>query len=276
MTTMEKKELERLACKIRMDALQAVYSTQNGCPGGSLSSVDLLAYLYFREMNVDPQISQKGNYDRFVLSQNRCVPSLYAIMVNRGFFSVEDLPALCRLQGGPEKNEMPAADVSAGSPGQGLSVAVGMALAARYQERDCRIYVLLSAGETAAGRAWEAFQLAYHYKLENLCVMIEQSTARTVNRAADSLLPGKLRAFGLQVAEADGHDFESLEQAFAEFHESRDIPTAIIVRTVTGRNVSFMENQESWQNKVLSGQTYEAAVAELNARLAKLEAGCDG
>lgn len=257
MTTTEKKQLEVWACKVRMGIIQAVRSAGSGYTGGPLSSADLLAALCFKEMNTDPNDPQKADRDRFILSESQCAPVLRAALANRSLFPSGDV--LCS-----------GIEVSVGSPG--VSMAVGMALAARYQEKDCRIYVLLNDSEAMGGPVWEALLLAHHYKLDNLCVIFNQNRFRTGGRATGriDLLPEKLRAFGFQIEEADGHDFESLEQAFRKARETEGAPSAIIARTVSGKGVSFMENEVTAQ--AIDDSEYGRAMAELDARLTELEA----
>ena len=224
MTASEKKQLMAAACKVRMGVIEGTHGAKAGHPGGSLSAADLFTYLYFKEMNVDPKNPKWEERDRFVLSKGHTAPGLYAALALRGFFPVEDLPTLRHigsyLQGHPNMNTVPGVDMSTGSLGQGISAAAGMALAAKHQGRSCRVYALLGDGEIQEGQPWEAFMFAHQYKLDNLCAIIDNNGLQIDGRVEDVMSPypivDKLKAFGWEVAEIDGHDFEQMESAFAK------------------------------------------------------------
>ena len=280
MTADERKRLMALACQVRMGVIEGTHAAKAGHPGGSLSAADLFAYLYFKEMNIDPEDSQWADRDRFVLSKGHTAPGLYAALALRGFFPWEELKTLrqmdSRLQGHPNMNETPGVDMSTGSLGQGISAAAGMALAAKHMGKSCRVYTLLGDGEIQEGEVWEAMMFAHHYKLDNLCVIIDNNGLQIDGNVADVMSPypiaDKLRAFGLGVKEIDGHDFDQLEAAFAEARATKGTPFAIVMKTVKGKGVSFMENQAGWHGKAPNDQEYETAMAELRARLAEVEA----
>ena len=280
MTAKEKRALEINACKVRMGVLEGVYAAKSGHPGGSLSSADLFTYLYFRELNVDPAQPDKPDRDRFVLSKGHCAPGLYATLALAGFFPWEELKTLRRigshLQGHPNMRSTPGVDMSTGSLGQGVSAACGMALAAKLQNNPCRVYALLGDGEIEEGQVWEAFMFAHHYKLDNLCVIIDnnglQIDGPVEQVMSSSPILDKLTAFGFEAVEIDGHDFDALEGAFARAKTVKGTPFAILMKTTKGKGVSFMENQVGWHGKAPSDEQYGQAMAELKARLAELEA----
>lgn len=280
MTVQEKKRLTAMACKVRMGIIEGIHAAKAGHPGGSLSAAELFTYLYFKEMKVDPQNPKWEGRDRFVLSKGHTAPGLYAALANRGFFPVSDLTTLrqigSHLQGHPNMNETPGVDMSTGSLGQGVSAAAGMALAAKYRGMDCRVYTLLGDGEIQEGQVWEALMLAHHYKLDNLCVIIDNNGLQIDGRVADVMspypIPDKLKAFGFEVAEIDGHSFEQMEEAFARARATKDVPFAIVMKTTKGKGVSFMENQAGWHGKAPNDQEYEIAMTELKAQLAEAEA----
>ena len=280
MTKMETLQLKLTATRVRMGVIEATHGAGSGHPGGSLSCADVLTYLYFREMRVDPEQPQSPDRDRFVLSKGHCAPALYSVLAERGFFPVADLPTLRHsnsyLQGHPNMNTVPGVDMSTGSLGQGVSAACGMALAAKYQGRDCRVYTLLGDGEIQEGQVWEAMMFAHHYKLDNLCVIIDNNGLQIDGNVADVMspypIPEKLRAFGFEVAEIDGHDFDQIEAAFAKARETKGVPFAIVMKTVKGKGVSFMENQAGWHGKAPNDEEYEKAMTELKAQLAEVEA----
>ncbi len=280
MTSEEKKQLLITACKVRIGVIESTHSANSGHPGGSLSSADYLTYLYFKELNIDPNNPSWPDRDRFVLSKGHAAPALYAVLAHRGFFPVKDLLTLRHvgsyLQGHPNMNETPGIDMSTGSLGQGISAAAGMALAAKYMNKDCRVYALLGDGEIQEGEVWEALMFAHHYKLDNLCIAIDNNKLQIDGNVADVMspypIPDKLRAFGFIVKEIDGHDFEQIESALNEARATKGAPFAIIMDTVKGKGVSYMENQASWHGKGPNDKEYEQAMDELNARLAELEA----
>ena len=279
MTPSEKKQLMVMACKVRIGVIEGTHAARAGHPGGSLSAADLFAYLYFKELNIDPARPRWVDRDRFVLSKGHSAPGLYAALAHRGFFPVNDLLSLRRigsyLQGHPNMTTVPGVDMSTGSLGQGVSAAAGMALAARYQGKTCRVYALLGDGEIQEGEVWEALMFAHHYKLDNLCVIIDNNGLQIDGKIEDVMSPypivDKLRAFGFAVAEIDGHDFEQMEAAFAQARETKGVPTAIVMKTTKGKGVSFMEDQAAWHGKGPNDEEYELAMGELRARLAQLE-----
>ena len=279
MTTSEKKQLMAAACKVRMGAIKGVHAAKAGHPGGSLSAADLFTYLYFKELRIDPKNPKWEDRDRFVLSKGHTAPGLYAALALRGYCPEEDLLTLrqigSHLQGHPNMNLTPGVDMSTGSLGQGVSTAAGMALAAKYQGKDCRVYTLLGDGEIQEGEVWEAFMFAHHYKLDNLCVIIDNNGLQIDGRVEDVMspypIPEKLRAFGFQVYEIDGHDFEQMETAFNQARETKGVPSAIVMKTVKGKGVSFMENQAGWHGKAPNDEEFEIAMNELSAQLAEVE-----
>ena len=280
MNANEKKLLMATACKVRMGVIEGTHSAKAGHPGGSLSAADLFTYLYFKEMNVDPKNPRWEDRDRFVLSKGHTAPGLYAALAHKGFFPVEDLLTLRHvgsyLQGHPNMNETPGVDMSTGSLGQGISAACGMALAAKYQGKTNRVYTLLGDGEIQEGEVWEALMFAHHYKLDNLCVIIDNNGLQIDGRVADVMSPypirEKMEAFGFEVAEIDGHDFDQMEAAFNQARETKGKPFAIVMKTVKGKGVSFMEDQAGWHGKAPNDEQCETAMNELRARLAEVEA----
>ena len=280
MTESTKKELMKLACRVRMGIIDAVHSAKSGHPGGSLSAADMFTYLYFKEMKIDPDDPQDPDRDRFVLSKGHTAPGLYSALALRGFFPEEELKTLrkmgSRLQGHPNMNETPGVDMSTGSLGQGVSAAAGMALAAKKQGEDLRVYTLLGDGEIEEGQVWEAMMFAHHYGLDNLCVIVDNNDLQIDGRIADVVdpypIPEKFRAFGLNVIEIDGHDFEQIESAMNCARETKGVPTAIIMKTVKGKGVSYMEDKAGWHGKAPSDEEYELAMNELGKQLAELEA----
>ena len=280
MTANEKKQLMAMACNVRMGVIEGVHAAKAGHPGGSLSAADMFTYLYFKELNVDPQNPKWEDRDRFVLSKGHTAPGLYAALANRGFFPKEDLLTLrqigSHLQGHPNMNETPGVDVSTGSLGQGISAAAGMALAAKYQGKDCRVYTLLGDGEIQEGQVWEACMFAAHYNLDNFCAIIDNNGLQIDGAVADVMSPypidEKLKAFGFEIAVVDGHSFDELEAAFAQAKATKGKPFAIIMKTVKGKGVSFMENNAGWHGKAPNDEEYAQAMAELKAQLAEVEA----
>ena len=280
MTANEKKELQIAACKVRAGIIEGTHAAKAGHPGGSLSSADLFAYLYFKELNVDPSHPKKWDRDRFVLSKGHCAPGLYAALALRGFFPWEDLKTLRHigsyLQGHPDMKSIPGVDMSTGSLGQGISAACGMALAAKLQNNPCRVYALLGDGEIQEGQVWEAMMFAHHYKLDNLCAVIDNNGLQIDGPVDQVMSPypilDKLRAFGWEAVEIDGHDFEQIEAAFAQAKTVEGRPFAIVMKTTKGKGVSFMENQAGWHGKAPNDEQAGTALGELSAELARLEA----
>ena len=279
MTPSEKKQLRMTACKVRMGIIEATHAAKCGHPGGSLSAADMFTYLYFKELNVDPQNPKMENRDRFVLSKGHTAPGLYSTLANRGFFPVEDLLTLRKLgsylQGHPNMNTVPGVDMSTGSLGQGVSTAAGMALAAKHKGMDCRVYTLLGDGEIQEGQVWEACMFAAHYHLDNLCVIVDNNGLQIDGEVAKVMSPypivDKLESFGFHVMAIDGHDFEQIEKAMEEAKTVKGQPCAIVMKTVKGKDVSFMENLASWHGVAPNKEQYEQAMAELNAIYAELE-----
>ena len=279
MTTSEKKQLAIAACKVRMGVIESTHGAKAGHPGGSLSAADVFTYLYFKELNIDPKQPKMEDRDRFVLSKGHTAPGLYSALALRGFFPWEDLPTLRHidsyLQGHPNMNTVPGVDMSTGSLGQGISCACGMALAAKHTGNPCRVYTLLGDGEVAEGEVWEALMFAHHYKLDNLCVILDNNGLQIDGPNKEvmdsSPLPEKFRAFGFETLELDGHDFEAMEKAFAHARATKGVPTALILHTTKGKGVSYMEGQVGWHGKAPNDEEFELAMKELNARLAELE-----
>ena len=279
MTELEKKQLQIQACKVRMGIIDATHGAKAGHPGGSLSATELFTYLYFKEMNIDPKSPKWADRDRFVLSKGHTAPGLYSALAHRGFFPVEDLVTLRHidsyLQGHPNMNSVPGVDMSTGSLGQGISTACGMALAAKVQGKSHRVYTLLGDGEIQEGQVWEAAMSASHYKLDNLCVIVDNNGLQIDGNVANVMSPypidEKFKAFGFHVQVIDGHDFAAIDDAMTTAKTVKGQPCAIIMKTVKGKDVSFMENLASWHGVAPNDAQYEQAMAELNAKLSELE-----
>lgn len=281
MTNAEKLTLAKHACHIRMGVIEGTHSAKCGHPGGSLDIAELLSYLYFVEMNIDPKDPKKADRDRLVLSKGHAAPALYAALAERGYFPVEDLKTLRKigsyLQGHPNMNTVPGVDMSTGSLGQGISCATGMAKAAKYLHKDdVRVYALLGDGEIEEGEVWEAFLFAAKYKLDNLCVIIDLNGLQ-IDGPTSEVMPtdpvdAKMRDFGFRTVTIDGHDFAQIEDAFQYFHTQTGAPTAVLMNTTKGKGVSYMENQVGWHGKAPNDEEYKIAMDELNAQLAELEA----
>lgn len=279
MTPAELKELKIAACKVRMGIIQSTYSAKCGHPGGSMSAAELFTYLYFKELNVDPSNPKWEGRDRFVLSKGHTAPGLYSALALRGFFPWEDLKTLRHtgsyLQGHPNMRSVPGVDMSTGSLGQGISVAVGMALAAKVKKENYRVYTLLGDGEIQEGQVWEAGMSAAHYKLDNLCVIIDNNGLQIDGDIAKVMSPypidSKLEAFGFDVQVINGNDFEEIEKALNHAKTVAGKPSAIVMKTVKGKDVSFMENNAGWHGKATNDAEYAQAMAELNAILNELE-----
>ena len=271
---MTSRELAKTANEVRKGIVTAVHAAKSGHPGGSLGAADILTYLYFEEMGVDPADPAKPDRDRFVLSKGHAAPGLYSVLAHRGYFDVEELETLrhvgTRLQGHPNMNDTPGVDMSTGSLGQGVSAAVGMALAAKHWGDTYRVYTLLGDGECEEGQVWEAAMFAGNHGLDNLCVIVDHNglqidgAIEEVNSAMP--LADKFRAFKFHVIElADGNDMDQIADAFAQARAVKDKPVAIIAETVKGKGVSYMENQVGWHGKAPNDEQYEQAMAELVA-----------
>ena len=286
MTNAEKLTLAKHACHIRMGVIEGTHSAGCGHPGGSLSIADVLSYLYFKELNIDPAQPKMASRDRLVLSKGHAAPALYAALAERGFFPVEELKTLrkigSRLQGHPNMNTVPGVDMSTGSLGQGISAAAGMAKAAKYLNKDLTVYTLMGDGELAEGECWEAFMFASNYKLDNLCVFVDVNRLQIDGRTSDVMntepLDKKLEAFGFRILKINGHDMAEIEKAdeFYKAGKGQGVPTAILMDTLKGKGVSFMEDQAGWHGKAPSDEELEKALAELDAAKAELEAKCNG
>ena len=280
MTSSEKKQLQITACKVRMGVIESTYGAKAGHPGGSMSAAEVYTYLYFKEMNIDPKNPKWADRDRFVLSKGHTTPGLYSALALRGYFPVEDLPTFRHidsyLQGHPNMNTVPGVDMSTGSLGQGVSVATGMALAAKHTGKANRVYSLLGDGEIQEGQVWEACMAAAHYKLDNLCIVVDNNGLQIDGNIADVMSPypivDKLESFGFYVQAIDGHDFDAIEAAFANAKATTGKPSAIVIKTVKGKGVSFMENDAGWHGKAPNDAEYAQAMTELKAQLAELEA----
>ena len=279
MTELEKKQLQITACKVRMGIVESTHSAKCGHPGGSLSATEMFTYLYFKELHIDPANPKWEDRDRFVLSKGHTAPGLYSALALRGFFPVEDLKTLRKtgsyLQGHPNMNYVPGVDMSTGSLGQGISCAAGMALGLKHQGKSARVYTLLGDGEIQEGQVWEACMLAAHYKLDNFMVIVDNNGLQIDGNVADVMSPypivDKLEAFGFHVEAIDGHDFEQIEAAMNKAKAVKGQPSAIVMKTTKGKNVSFMENNAGWHGKAPNDAEYEQAMNELKAILAELE-----
>lgn len=278
MNSTEKLELQVLACKARLYALEGIFNAKSGHPGGSFSAADIYTYLYYKELNVDPAEPKMADRDRFVLSKGHCCPSLYAVLALKGFFSLEELPKLRKvgamLQGHPDMKSTPGIDMSSGSLGQGISAACGMALAGKLDNKDYRVYTLLGDGECEEGQVWEALMFAANKNLDNLCVIIDCNGLQIDGPVEEvgglEPLDKKLEAFGFEVFKMDGHDFDSIENAVNSAKAVSGKPTAIIAKTVKGKGVSYMENQVNWHGAAPNAEQYEIGRNELLAQLAEL------
>ena len=268
-------ELKRHAAAVRLGVLDGTHAAASGHPGGSLSIADVVTYLYFEEMNVDPKDPKNPNRDRLVLSKGHTAPALYAVLAEKGYFPKEDLLTLRQadsyLQGHPDMKPTPGDDMTPGSLGHGVPAACGMALAAKIVKKDYRTYAIIGDGESEEGQVWEAAMFAAHYKLDNLCFILDLNGLQIDGKITDVMNPTphdkKFEAFGFNVLNADAHDFESLESAFRAARECHGRPTAIIVHSVKGKGVSFMENQVGWHGKAPNDTEYAEARAEILASL---------
>ena len=274
-----KKQLQIKACKVRMGIIEGVYNAKSGHPGGSLSVADILTYLYFEHMNIDPKNPKWEDRDRFVLSKGHTAPALYAALAHKGFFDVELLKTLRKpdsmLQGHPSMRYTPGVDMSTGSLGQGISVACGMALGAKLQGKDFRVYVPLGDGEIEEGQVWEAAMFAGNRKLDNLCAIVDYNglqidgTLEEVNSPYP--IKEKFEAFGWNVVEICGHCFSQIEEAFEAAKACKDKPTCIVAKTVKGKGVSFMEDKCDWHGSAPNAEQYAQAMAELDEAMKSLE-----
>ena len=268
---MNKLELMKTANEVRKGIMTAVHSAKSGHPGGSLSAADIFTYLYFEEMNIDPQNPKKADRDRFVLSKGHTAPGLYSALAHRGYFPVEDLVTLRHvgsyLQGHPDMKQTPGVDMSSGSLGQGIYAAVGMAISAKLSKEDYRVYTLLGDGEIQEGQVWEASMLAGFRKLDNLVVIVDNNNLQ-IDGAVDEVnspypMDKKFEAFNFHVITIDGNDFDQIEAAFKEARATKGMPTAIIAKTIKGKGVSFMENQVGWHGVAPNDEQYADAMEEL-------------
>lgn len=269
---MNKLELQKTANEVRKSIVTSVHAAKAGHPGGSLSAADVFTYLYFEEMNIDPKDPKKEDRDRFVLSKGHTAPGLYSVLAERGYFPKEDLMGLrklgCYLQGHPDMKHIPGVDMSSGSLGQGISAAVGMAISAKLSNKDYRVYTLLGDGEIQEGQVWEASMLAGHRNLDNLVVIVDNNGLQIDGKIEDVCSPypidKKFEAFNFHVINvADGNDMDQLKAAFDEAKATKGMPTAIIMKTVKGKGVSFMENQAGWHGKAPNDEEYKIAMEDL-------------
>ena len=280
MKKMDNINLKITAAKVRKGIIEAVHAAGSGHPGGSLSAADVLTFLYFEEMNIDPKDPRKEDRDRFVLSKGHNSPGLYSVLANRGYFPVEDLLTFRKLgsylQGHPCMNETPGVDMSSGSLGQGISAAVGMALSAKLYGKDYRVYTLLGDGEIQEGQVWEASMFAGAKKLDNLTVIVDNNGLQIDGKVEDvcSVYPidKKFEAFNFDVINVDGNDFDALRDAFAKARANKEQPTAIIMKTTKGKDVSFMEDKAEWHGKAPNDEQYAIAIEELDNKIKELEA----
>lgn len=283
MTPMKEKELKLSANRGRMNILRATHAADSGHPGGSLSSMDLMTYLYNGGMRIDPKRPADPDRDRFVLSKGHCAPGLYAVLAQRGYFPEEELVTLrqlgSRLQGHPNMNTTPGVDFSTGSLGQGFSAAAGMANAAKnVLHKDIDVYVLLGDGELAEGIVWEAAEYAAKYRLDNLCIAVDINGLQIDGETRDVMnmepIDAKFEAFGFRVIKIDGHDFQQIEKAYESFHEAKGSgkPVAILMKTVKGKGVSFMENKAGWHGKAPDDEQFAQAMRELEGEKNRIEA----
>jgi transketolase len=268
---MNKLELQKKANQVRKGIVNAVYGAQSGHPGGSLSIADIMTYLYFEEMNIDPQDPKDPDRDRFVLSKGHTAPCLYSVLANRGYFSTDELPKLrhlgAMLQGHPCMQDTPGVDMSTGSLGQGISAAAGMALAGKLDNKQYRVYTVLGDGEIQEGQVWEAAMFSGFRKLDNLTVIVDNNGLQIDGRVDEVCSPypidKKFEAFNFHVINIDGNDFDQIAAAFKEARETKGMPTAIIAKTLKGKGVSFMEGQVGWHGKAPNDEQYAVAMADL-------------
>ena len=276
---MTNRTLELTAAKGRRLGMEMVFRAASGHIGGSFSAMDILTELYFEEMRIDPAAPRAPGRDRFVLSKGHCTPALYSILALRGYFPEKDLELFRSIKGHmsghPDMAHVPGVDMSTGSLGQGISAAVGMAIAGKLDRMDYRVYALLGDGEIEEGQVWEAAMSAAKYKLDNLCAIVDVNGLQIDGRTADVMpsepLDAKFAAFNWHVIKVDGHDFDALRAAFAEARQVKGQPTVLIAKTVKGKGVSFMENDAGWHGKAPNAEQYEKAMAELDAAVKRLE-----
>lgn len=279
MNSTDTNQLRILATKARRGAIVGTFNAKSGHPGGSLSAADIFTYLYFKEMNVDPKNPSWADRDRFVLSKGHCCPSLYAVLALKGFFDMSELEKLrhvgAMLQGHPDMKGTPGIDMSTGSLGQGISAACGMALCAKIDNKDYRVYTVLGDGECEEGEVWEAAMFAVHKGLDNLVVFVDcnglQIDGSTAQVGGVEPLDKKFESFGFNVLKIDGHNFDEIEEALNNARATKGVPTAIIAKTIKGKGVSYMEDQVGWHGKAPNAEEYEIALKELDAQLKELE-----
>ncbi|MBR1598045.1 MAG: transketolase [Lachnospiraceae bacterium] len=268
---MDKLKLEQTANQLRKHIITSLHGAKCGHPGGSLSAADIVTYLYYEEMNIDPAEPDKADRDRFVLSKGHAAPALYGALAMKGFFPLEELSKLRKtgemLQGHPDMKKTPGVDMSSGSLGQGVSVAVGMALSAKLSGEDYRVYTLLGDGEIEEGQVWEAAMFAGHRKLDNLVVIVDNNDLQIDGSVADVCSPypiaDKFKAFNFNVITIDGHDYDAIAAAFHEAREAKGMPTAIVARTIKGKGVSYMENAVEWHGAAPNDELFAVAMADL-------------
>ena len=279
MDNQEFLEMQKIACKVRIWTIEGVFNAKSGHPGGSLSAADMITYLYFKELNVDPKNPANPDRDRFVLSKGHCCPALYAALALKGYFSTDEIKVLrhigAMLQGHPNMKDTPGVDMSSGSLGQGVSAACGMALAGKLDNKDYRVYTMLGDGECEEGQVWEAAMFASHMKLDNLCMIVDFNGLQidgSVNDVAGlEPIDKKFEGFGFEVIKIDGNNFDEIEAAFEKAKTVKGKPTVIIAKTIKGKGVSYMENQVGWHGKAPNADEYKLALEELNAQLKVLE-----
>lgn len=276
-----KAKLEQMACRIRMDIMEEVYQAKSGHPGGSLSIADVMTYLYFHKMILRPEEPNWEDRDRFVLSKGHCAPALYAALARRGFFPVDELYRFRKigsiLQGHPDRKHIPGVDSSSGSLGQGLSVACGIAKAAKMQGKKYKVYAVVGDGELQEGEIWEAAMFASHHKLDNLCVIVDNNGLQINGKISEVCSPypikKKWKSFGFTVYSMDGHRFDKIDCAFEKAEHTMGQPTALIAKTIKGKGVSFMENQASWHGKAPNLDQYMQAIQELKKKMSLIKGG---
>lgn len=280
MNASELKQLKVNAAKVRLGIIEGVFAAKSGHPGGSLSAAEIFTYLYFKEMRIDPKDPKNADRDRLVLSKGHCAPGLYSALAQRGYFSPEEMKSLRHigsfLQGHPDMKGTPGVDMSSGSLGQGISAAVGMALAGKLDQKDYRVYTLLGDGEIEEGQVWEAAMFAAHKKLDNLCVIVDYNGLQ-IDGSVDEVggpspIDKKFEAFGFDVVTINGNDFEEIEKALDHAKTVKGKPCAIIAKTIKGKGVSYMENNVAWHGSAPNKEQYDIAMGELEAALKELEA----